>query len=476
MDIMDLASKGICAITRKYGKKVAKQGVAPVIEKVAPSVISGSAYRVGFSRAEIMPNLDGRTYWIAGHGSGHKMEGVLSPVYISAVWIDCGSDEGMLWLSADVVGMTRIEVNKIRSMILASDKIRGCRCINVSCTHSHSGIDTLGYWGKPNLVSIPSDGKDPEYMDMLMNTAVKVSEEAFASKKSGKLYSGRITIKDGLFSKRDFIDKHEVLTRLRFVPEDGSAETWIMNFGAHPNSLGGGNRMLSGEYPYFMREQILADKGANVLFGVGAIGGMDAAQLDDDDRVNCIKLQAKMIADAAEKIDNDRELEPRIKYLQQPFYLPVGNYVLTLLAMRHVMSFKAYPCKESDTGIEMMTEMTYMTFGNQKVLLLPGENFVSTVYGSYNPAETSATGKGPEINPKPLAEIAGDSELISFAVTNDMTGYVVPPNDFILNPTQPYLNGYKDRFGKNHYHETNSMGIGTQKAIADAFADVVSRF
>ena len=101
MDIMDLASKGICAITRKYGKKVAKQGVAPVIEKVAPSVISGSAYRVGFSRAEIMPNLDGRTYWIAGHGSGHKMEGVLSPVYISAVWIDCGGDEGMLWLSAD---------------------------------------------------------------------------------------------------------------------------------------------------------------------------------------------------------------------------------------------------------------------------------------------------------------------------------------------------------------------------------------
>lgn len=83
----------------------------------------------------------------------------------------------MLWLSADVVGMTRIEVNKIRSMILASDKIRGCKCINVSCTHSHSGIDTLGYWGKPNLVSIPSDGKDPEYMDMLMNTAVKVSEE-----------------------------------------------------------------------------------------------------------------------------------------------------------------------------------------------------------------------------------------------------------------------------------------------------------
>ena len=63
-----------------------------------------------------------------------------------------------------------------------------------------------------------------------------------------------------------------------------------------------------------------------------------------------------------------------------------------------------------------------------------------------------------------------------FGVSNDMTGYVVPPNDFILNPTQPYLNSVKDKNDLNHYHETNSMGIGTQQVIADAFADIVARF
>lgn len=477
MDIMDIASKGICAITKSFGKKIQKSGAAPEIEKVAPVEISGSGYRMGFARAEIMPDLtSGKTYWIAGHGSGHKMEGVLTPVYVSAVWVDCGNDEGMLWLGGDIVGMTRVEVNKIRSMIMASDKIKGCKCINFSCTHSHSGIDTLGYWGKPNLVSIPSDGKDPDYMEMLMNNAVKVAEEAYANRKSGKLFSGRITIEDSLTTRRGFIDKHEVLSRLRFVPEDGSKDIWILNFGAHPNSLGGGNRMLSGEYPYFMREQIAAENGANVLFGIGAIGAMDAKIFDDKDRVNCIKLQAKMVADAALSIDNDVELKPEMKILQQPFYLPVGNYVLTLLAMRHVMSFNAYPCAESDTGIAMMTEMTYMSIGGQKILLLPGESFVSTVYGGYMSAEVSPTGKGGEINPAPLAEISGDSDMIVFGVSNDMTGYVVPPNDFILHPTQPYLNGYKDKFGLNHYHETNSMGIGTQKTIADAFADVVARF
>ncbi|MBQ4603018.1 MAG: hypothetical protein IJB16_00305, partial [Clostridia bacterium] len=154
MDIMDLAMKGICAITKNFGKKVQKNSVAPEIEKVNPVEIKGKGYKMGFAKTEIMPDLNsGKTYWIAGHGSGHKMEGVLSPVFVSAVWIDCGNDEGILWLGGDIVGMTRVEVNKIRSMIMASDKIKGCKCINFSCTHSHSGIDTLGYWGKPNLVS-----------------------------------------------------------------------------------------------------------------------------------------------------------------------------------------------------------------------------------------------------------------------------------------------------------------------------------
>ena len=474
MDIMDLASKGIQAITRNYGKKVCKNNEFKAIPDEKPVVISGSGYRAGFARAEIMPNLEsGKTFWIAGHGSGHKMEGVLSPVYVSAVWIDCGGDEGMLWFSGDVVGMTRIEINKIRSMILDCPEIKGCKCINFSATHSHSGIDTLGYWGKPNLVNIPSDGKDPEYMDMLMKKAVQVALEAYKNRKSGKLFSGSVLVEGGLRAGRDLPEKHEILSRIRFAPDDGSKDIWILNFGGHPNSLGGDNRQLSGEYPYFMREYIAKENGADVLFTIGAIGGMDAAMLDEDDRVNCVKLQGEMVAKAALSIENDRELKPAIKVIQQPFYLPVDNNVLTLLAMRKVMSFKAYPCKESVQGIATMTEMTYMDFDGQKVLLLPGENFVSTVYGGYMPAETSATGEGPEINPTPLAEIAGDSTMITCGVSNDMTGYVVPPNDFILNPGQPYLNTYRDRFGKNHYHETNSMGIGAQKAIADAFAKVV---
>ncbi len=477
MDIMDLASKGIIKITKNYGKKVQKTATAYPIPEEKPVEISGECYRAGFSKAEIMPDLSlDRTYWIAGHGSGHKMEGILSPVYIHAMWLDCGNDEGIIWISADIVGLTNIEVNKIRSMILARPEMKSCRAVNFSCTHSHSGVDTLGYWGKANLVSIPSDGKVPEYMEMLFNKAVEVSVEAYKNRKEGKLYTGRVSIEGGLSTGRRLPEKHEYLTRLRFSPLDGSTEIWVMNIGAHPNSLGGSNRMLSGEYPYFMREQIKAEKDAEVIFGIGAIGGMDAKDFGCKDRVEEIKNQAKYYAEKSFEIENEKELSPKIKFICQQFYLPVDNNVLTLLAIRGTMSFNAYPSNISATGIAMKTEITYMTIGEQKILLLPGENFVSTVYGGFMDKENSTTGLSPEVNAEPLADIAGDSEMIAFGVTNDMTGYCVPKNDFVLHPTQPYLNSTRDRFDENHYHETNSMGPETHKIIAQTLKTVVKNF
>lgn len=476
MDPLDIVSKGIRKITSAYGKKVQKTKTAPAIEKNAPVEIKGDKYRLGFARAEIMPDLTkGKTYYIAGHGSGHVMEGVLTPVYVHALWLDCGNDEGILWLSADIVGLTGVEVRKIRERVFASKVIKGCKAVNFTSTHSHSGIDTVGYWGKPFL-SIPADGKDPEYMEQLFAKSVKVCEEAYLNRKAGILFRALQPIPDGLFSKRRFPDRHEILTRIRFAPDDGGNETWIVNVGAHPNSLGGANRMLSGEYPYFLRENVKEKCGADVFFGCGALGGMDAAKLDENDPFNCVKLQGKMYAEAACAIESDEELEPVIKFIQRKFYLPVCNNVLTLLAMKGTMSFEAFPCKTSDTGIAMLSELTYMTFGKQKIAFLPGENFVYTVYGGYLTSENSSTGKGGEVNPAPLAEIAGDSSMVVFSNTNDMTGYVVAPNDWVLNPTQPYLNGTRDRFNENHYHETNSMGPETQKTIADAFAEMVKDF
>ena len=474
MDPLDLVSKVIQKVTTGYGDKVKKEKSAPAILDATPKKFKGKTFRAGFAMADINPdNFGKKTLYIAGHGSGHVMTGQLSDVFASAVWLDCGDDKGIVWISADIVGLTKTEGDLVRAKIRANGVLpEDCEII-ISATHSHSGIDTIGYWGKP-YASIPTDGKDPEYMQKLFYTMVGVAEKAYLTKTPGKLFSGYYHIEDGLRSGRQFNYKRENVYRLRFVPANGDKETWIVNYGGHPNSLGGDNRMLSGEYVYFLRKLVNEKSDANLLYGIGAIGGMDMPMFDDANRVHCITEQGNMLYDGLTKIDNERELTPEISIITQDFYLPVDNNVLTLLAIIHTMSFDPYPCENSLTGVAMKTTMYYMNIGDQKILTLPGENFINTVVGHYDDEEHSTTGKGPEINPEPLCEICDDENLIVFGVTNDMTGYVVPPNDFVLNPTQPFLNGVHDRFDKNHYHETNSMGINTQKIIADTFKKVVN--
>ena len=477
MDVMDLASKAVRGITARYGKKIRRDTLRPVIERNAPIAFGGEQWRLGFAKRELMPELnEGKTYYIAGHGSGHVMKDVATPVYVSAVWLDCGRDEGIVWIAADIVGLTNVEVEVVRNRIRSSHVIRGCKNVIFSCSHSHSGIDTVGYWGKP-FASIPADGKDHDYMEQLFSVSQTVAEDAYLHRKPGRLYSGKAKIPGGLFSKRINTDRHEVLSRLRFRDADGN-ETWMVNVGAHPNSLGGDNRSLSGEYPYYLRDYVKEQTGAQVLFGIGAIGGMDAADFDEPDLWQRIRKQGEFFAKAAIGIkeDEERELQPEVRLLRRQFYLPVDNNVLAFLAILGTMSFTPYPDPNAATGIAMKTEMTYMTLGDQKLLFLPGESFVPTVYGGYLPAERSATGQGEEVNPMPLAMICEDENLTVYGVTNDMTGYSVEPNNFILNPTQPYLNTATDRFGERHYHETNSMGPKTAYIIADTFRDVVEDF
>jgi hypothetical protein len=117
--------------------------------------------------------------------------------------------------------------------------------------------------------------------------------------------------------------------------------------------------------------------------------------------------------------------------------------------------------------------MTYCEIGDLHMLLLPCELFPELAYGGYLDEDESATGLGAEVNPKTLLEIAGDDSIVIFGLANDEVGYVVPPNDFLLNPDTPYFERVHDRHGRNHYEETNSLGPNTAQRIADVFESMI---
>ena len=435
----------------------------PVFPDAVKTVLTGKdGYNVGFAVKNITPeNLLSHTYWMAGYGIAKKITGFLDPLTVSAMWIDCDCG-GIVLVSCDLIGLTGCDVNKIRDSLSGFCRVTGCKHISISCTHTHAGIDTMGYWGP-----LPKTGKDKDFMIAVEQSIGEVCREAYKERKHGSLYYGNI-LADGLAHRwRQPYFCVPLLHRLRFVPDDGSKETWYLNFPAHPNTLGGKNKLLSADYPCYMRREIKMSRDVNVLYSVGAIGAVDIGEVAKDNTERTM-LGGALLGKKALEIENDELLAPEIVFSVQKFVIPLDNPVLVLANALRVFSTKKCAAA-SLTGAGLISEMTYISFGKAKILTMPGETFQELIYpGGYFNRENSSTGEAEEVNPTPVTEIFGDKNLMIFGVTNDMAGYALARNDFVLHKTQPFLSRGTDRFGRNHYHETNSCGINTGDVLIKA--------
>ncbi len=472
MGINEFAAVAVKKIGIASGKKLRRKGIkADPLPENMPTVIKGESFVSGYAVKEVMPkSVTEKKYWIAGHGMGHTIDRVHDPITAGAMWLG-NENEGIIQICADIIGLTNFEVNIVRDSLKDFIKKSNCKSVNISCSHTHAGFDTVGYWGQ--LTKLQT-GKDKEYMDLLLKSLKEVAEEAYENRKSGKLYVGTIEVPDAQLDKREPVILNPTLTRIKFVPDDLTEETWLINFAAHPNTLGGSNHDCSADYPYWLRKTINDTKKTNVMFSVGAIGGVDPGMYSED-KPERTRMQGEALAKAALSISNDRELKPEITLLTQKYYAPVDNGLLALMATINACSSQRYPCDRGDLGLALQTEITYIKIDDLQILLLPGEPFQEVVFGGSVEADKSATGKGPEINPPALVDVVGDKNLVVFCVTNDMTGYCVVPNDFILHKTQPYIEQGRDAFDRKHYHETNSLGYLTNQVIVEVVESIMKR-
>ncbi len=431
----------------------------------------GKCFTVGFGKCVILPDdIDKKKYYIAGYGENNPAKGVIDPQYAHAMWIDDNTGRGgVLFISLDIVGLLNKDVNRIREKLSCFSKKTGCRGINVCSTHNHAGIDTMGIWGK-----LPFSGKDPKFMDILFDAVVKACEDAFESRKNGDLYLGTIEVPDMQEDIRTPIVYSKTLTRFRFVPENGDNEIWMINFASHSESLQGCNHLVSADFPCYLREKIKNHTNADVVYTVGAIGGMISMDIPDEDRLRkehrlleSTRNIGYKLADYAVSISNDIKLDACVNFARKEFYAPADNTILTLACHIGLLEADKYASADYPKHLCLKSEISYFEIGGKKLLLIPCEIFPELVFGGFLGPEESATGKGSEINPKILAEIVNDDEILVFGLANDELGYVLPPNDFILHPTAPYLENGRDKHNRRHYEETNSMGPDMAHIIAD---------
>lgn len=423
-------------------------------------------FTFGFGQETVMPEekIPGKKkYYVAGYRMYNPAVGVLDDLQAKALWIDDNSGRGgVVFAVVDCVGLFGVDVAEIRDRLRRFCAETKCRSVNIFATHCHAGIDTMGMWGP-----LPKSGRDKDFMEIVYKGVVKAVKKAYENRTDGQVYIGKAKAEEGW--QRDqrppkvFSDD---ITRLRFVPDDGSEETYLINFATHPESLQGKNSLVSADFPCYMARYVKEHKNANMMFFPSAVGGLCMNELDDNNIVSTMKT-GQLMGEKVCKIRKERKLKPMINILRQEVYLNCANPFFWLASKLKIIPEKMVVTGSGELNLGMKTELSYIQFGSVNMLLLPGEIFPELVYGGYLSEDESGTGKSPEINPEPLCEIVDDEDLLVFGLANGEIGYILAPNDFVLDERFPYIEQAKDKSGRNHYHETNSLYAKTAYEIAD---------
>ena len=436
----------------------------------------GAKWKFGYARESLTPDdyLTNR-YYIAGylHFPPNAMTGVLDDIAVRAICLDDSSGRGAVAFAViDCVGLSGTDVREIRERLEDFAKEKGIASINVSAVHCHSGVDTQGLWGdlpaivKNNVKAIkknrPEDlisGKNKQFMQRLFELSAKAITDAYNGMKAGKL---SFAMTDKLNHNRDkrppdVIDKN--LLTLHFEPTDGSRQTVAAFFAAHPVSVGYNNTECSGDFIYYMEEEVnKADK--NFIYFQGAELAVatngDFIPEDIPDDRSFIRYGRAMGRYVANIPDEEKtKLSPIINIRHSEAYVPCKSPILRLAGQAGIINNKVLRSGKKSTDLCIATEIGFVEMGNELAFaLVPGEIAAEIQLGGA-PDEITSYNRRPWNYP--TLNSMTERHLTVIGLCNDAIGYILPDNDF------------GSMLAKLHYEESVSTGNRAGSCITIAF-------
>ncbi|MBE6771871.1 MAG: hypothetical protein E7547_07010 [Ruminococcaceae bacterium] len=349
----------------------------------------------------------------------------------------------------DSFGLANNEVRVIREKFQEYADAKGFNItsINISCLHQHSCVDTFGLNGDiinalftssfRNLfgMELPS-GKNKNYMENLYKVTVQSMVDAVKDMKSGNLFYGSVDMSEYIKDKRDPKVFDGDLNRIRFVPSDGTRETWLLNLPVHCVGHGAAGTVLTGDYPYYIEKYLNENANANFIQILGAELAITSEY--PENLVRDPKLEAEygdgyaglaaygeLLGKLACTISNDEPIAPILNIRHKEIFVPVENSIFKLAARGGLLTNEVV---KSGLGYEVVTEIGYAEFGTSlAVALIPGELAPEIAYGGAVTAEESWDGT--EWNYSAFADVT-DRRVIVFGITNDQIGYMMTDNDW----------------------------------------------
>ena len=240
--------------------------------------------RAGAAKTVVTPDVSKNKVYIAGFGNNRVATGVHDDLYVRCLALGAGGQIVTL-CSVDVIGLFYDDVLKIREQV----KIQAPEVSHliVASTHVHEGPDTLGLWGPTPLQT----GIDEKYLDWMDAQIAATAVRAAHSLQPAAMEFARDDhpLLESLQSvERPPLVKDPYLFVMRLTrPGTGEPIAVLVNWSAHPETLGGENTEITADYPHWLCQYVENHLGGTAIFFSGSIGkvstlGSQVALLDPE--------------------------------------------------------------------------------------------------------------------------------------------------------------------------------------------------
>ena len=328
----------------------------------------------------------------------------------------------LIFAVIDGFGISSTDVRGIRKELADFAKANNIVGINISVLHQHSCVDTFGMNGdlvkmiftNPALNRINNtfgtdykllNGQNASFMKHLYDVTVDSVKEAVNSMTTGKMYYSEIEAGEYIRDKREPMVFDSKIHRFRFVPDNGTKETWLCNMAIHAVGNGAAGTEITGDYPYYI-EQEVNKAGANFIQIQGAELAIsskhDSLNLPEGTpRLESLKIYGTTLGKLiVESNEAETEVAPLLNYRMKEYYVPVTNQILEFAGRLGALTNTVVTTDEP-----------------------------AIAYGGYLDADHSWTGT--DFDYPSLQDIVGtDKELLVFGLMNDQIGYILEDNDY----------------------------------------------
>jgi hypothetical protein len=353
--------------------------------------------RAGAAKVTITPDMAHPQY-LAGYDENRIMRAIHDDIWARALYLTDGTSQVVL-VSLDLIGVMKTDLDPIVAAVTAEV---GPNVI-ITATHTHSGPDMVGLWGRPwDLVP----GWDEDYVTYVkQRTAQAILEAKQNSRPARLLFGSAMTTPEDRIAwnanerwfqadsppwepgrgrgPQDYeVSVMRVAARLDDEAQDGDTIATVFNFACHAEVTGNSwddtvKYSLSSDLANYAYQEVESGAGGVAIWLQGGLGAMVTADEEDNtwaeaERIGRALGQRALQAAAEAELERNPQIAVTGRALTVPLYNETFYYGMIWGILRNGPG-RLVESGEGPFGVSITTALNVVQIGGLQIATTPGE-------------------------------------------------------------------------------------------------------